>query len=459
MKKVLLYLFLSLSSMVLNRVEAHRSHTNFTVKNPVVPGYFADPSIFRDDDGCFYIYSTTDGYDEGKFTNGPLGVWKSKDFVNWTFHNFAFPNYFPYLDNKLWAPSATRAKNGKYYIYFVKKGYDCFVASSNSPLGPWKEENDGKPVFKEMFDAEVFRDTDGATYLVYQGPKKDGKYSVWLGKLKENMTEFESEPRMIYQNFDLFEGPGMFKRDGKYYLLYSAGGLGGTYHVNAAYSDSVWGPYDSHNKKGKAYNPIIKPIPQKGMISTGHNSVLKVGNQFYMIYHRKAFPYRKGSDLWRQVCAEKLQFESNGRLRSIKPTFEGIESIVHGAEKRENAFLGAKVSASSFKSDDFSPVKMVDNDFGSMWKASSNSEQTIVVNSKIAVKELKIFFEYPTEKYNYKVQVSKDGSNWIDNKDYKWNTNYPVVEKFDKKYKYLKINIKATSKSNQTIGVWEIIGK
>ena len=47
--------------------------------NPIVPGYFADPTIEQFGD-TFCLYATTDGNGGGR---GPATVWLSKDFVNW----------------------------------------------------------------------------------------------------------------------------------------------------------------------------------------------------------------------------------------------------------------------------------------------------------------------------------------------------------------------------------------
>lgn len=433
--------------------------------NPIIPGYFADPSIFMDDDSTFYIYATTDGYDEGKFTNGPFGAWKSKDFKNWEFFNFDYPNSFPYVSDKHWAPSVTKGADGRYYMYFVKDGYDCFVVSSDSPVGPWKEENGGKVVAKEMFDAEAFKDEDGTCYLIYQGPKKDGKYSIWLGQLKPNMIEFEGEPKMIYQNFDLFEGPGMFKRDGKYYLLYSAGGLGGSYHVNAAYGGtSIWGPYQPHNVKGQKYDPIIKPIPAKNMISTGHNSVLKIGADYYMVYHRKAYPYRKGSDLWRQVAIDKLKFDETGRLVSVKPTQKAINPLGGSLKVNENLAYKATVTASSHKDSMYVGNNITDLDNGTMWKAAENTypqSVSIDLGEKRSLSEIDIFFEYATAAYAYNVEVSTDNKNWTVFGSCKLSRpfNYPAKLKANAKAQYVKITITASEKTNQAAGIWDVICK
>ena len=55
--------------------------------NPLIPGFFADPFVFYDNN-TFYLYATTDGYDDNSFKYfGPFGVWYSPDFLNWSFKN------------------------------------------------------------------------------------------------------------------------------------------------------------------------------------------------------------------------------------------------------------------------------------------------------------------------------------------------------------------------------------
>lgn len=45
--------------------------------NPIIPGYFADPTVKKFGD-TYYMYATTDGSGAGF---GPAQVWTSKDFV------------------------------------------------------------------------------------------------------------------------------------------------------------------------------------------------------------------------------------------------------------------------------------------------------------------------------------------------------------------------------------------
>ena len=93
----------------------------------------ADASI-QEIDGMFYCYATTDGYGRGLETSGPPVVWKSRDFVHWSFDGTYFPSA---ATEKYWAPSKVVQANGKYYIYPTVNGY-MYPAVADHPEGPFK---------------------------------------------------------------------------------------------------------------------------------------------------------------------------------------------------------------------------------------------------------------------------------------------------------------------------------
>ena len=75
--------------------------------NALIPDLLADPSIVEFD-GTFYCHGTTDGMGQGLATAGLPVVWKSKDFLNWSFSGSIFPDNY---DAKFWAPSAAIQKD------------------------------------------------------------------------------------------------------------------------------------------------------------------------------------------------------------------------------------------------------------------------------------------------------------------------------------------------------------
>lgn len=147
--------------------------------NALIPDMIADASI-QEINGTFYCYATTDGYDEGLRTSGPAVVWKSTDFVHWSFSGTCFPSAAGQL---YWAPSKAISANGKYYLYPTVNGY-MYAAVSNSPDGPFrlalgpdtfikpystntllKQKTPKGPV---GIDADIFIDDNHQAYLFWQ---------------------------------------------------------------------------------------------------------------------------------------------------------------------------------------------------------------------------------------------------------------------------------------------------
>ncbi|HEY8783262.1 MAG TPA: family 43 glycosylhydrolase [Mucilaginibacter sp.] len=433
------------------------SITSPSAGNPIFPGYFGDPSTLIDD-GNYYIYSTTDGYDMGQFTNGPFGVWQTSDFINWNFTALNYPSNFPYTSTKLWALSVIKASNGRYYMYYIKDGYNCFVVSATTPKGPWVAENQGNPIYANMFDAEAFRDDDGSIYLIYMGPKVNNQCAVYLGKLNLNMTSFSATPQLIYQNYDLFEAPYVFKRNATYYLTYANGSLSGTYNVSAAYASAVGGPYTPHNITGQAYSPILGPDYTNNMIATGSNSIFKINNNYYIAYHRKAYPFRS-SDLFRQVCIDQLSFDSNGRLIPISPSVNGVNPLVTMNTAVDLAYLKTTTASSQIDNTNYKASYATDHNNGTLWKAGSNIyPQYIIVDlgSTVTVNNTVTAFEYFTEAYQYKIEYSQEGNSWTTYVDKTTNQvlSGPLTDTKNVQARYMKLTITGSTKTNQAPGVW-----
>ena len=84
--------------------------------NPLLPGYFADPSIVQDD-GRWYIFATIDPWGSEQ-----LGLWTSDNGRDWSFSRPAWPTKAAAAtpdssDAMVWAPSVVKAPNGQWFMY------------------------------------------------------------------------------------------------------------------------------------------------------------------------------------------------------------------------------------------------------------------------------------------------------------------------------------------------------
>ena len=83
--------------------------------NPIIPGYFADPTVKKFGD-TYYMYATTDGSGAGF---GPAQVWTSKDFVNWTLMPMNWPD-----SHWIWAPDVMQHTDGELLLFLLSALYD-----------------------------------------------------------------------------------------------------------------------------------------------------------------------------------------------------------------------------------------------------------------------------------------------------------------------------------------------
>lgn len=399
--------------------------------NPVLPGYIGDPYLFVDDDGTAYIYGTTDAYGSsgGDLASGPYCVWYSKDFVNWECKTFHYGKSFPKSTSRLWAPSVTKV-GSKYYMAYIWNGYNCYLAESKSPLGPWVDVNNGNALTNDMFDSDIVT-FDSGTYIVTMGPQKDNKRTVSIGKMKDDMSGLEevngSLLTPIY-NENVFEAPGIFERDGIWYLTFSNGSLGdGSYHVEYATADNIYGPYTYQGY-------VIQRDDEIGMNTTGHSNVEEIDGEYYLCYHYKT----KAGDYARIAGLEKLEFNEDGTIKEVKPTVNGSRPDRELTIKEENLAFGARVEASSvgqnasLGTQRWLPQYAVDSNNGTLWQAGSLDEQyfTVDLGKVMKVGRVETFFEFHTLPYRYVMEYSADKETWIQMGDRSKNMNdvAPMVD-------------------------------
>ncbi|MCO6043376.1 glycoside hydrolase family 43 protein [Aeoliella sp. ICT_H6.2] len=306
-------------------------------KNPIDPGWYADPevAVFGE---RYWIYPTTSAkYDEQVY----FDAFSSPDLVNWKKHErILTADDITWARRAMWAPCCVE-NNGKYYLFFAANDlqrpggplYDkdnpnnhtggIGVAVADRPEGPFKDLL-GKPLIAEFhhnaqpIDQCVFQDDDGTWYLYYGGW---GHCNV--GRLKDDFTGIEPfDDGQLFHEITprgYVEGPVMFKRDGKYYFMWSQGGwTNGTYHVAYAIADSPTGPF-------KRVGTVLES-DENIATGAGHHSVLRspASGDWYIVYHRRPIPNKDRDH--RVTCVDRLEFNDDGTIKPVKMTFEGVKA-------------------------------------------------------------------------------------------------------------------------------------
>ncbi|KHJ37434.1 Non-reducing end alpha-L-arabinofuranosidase BoGH43B [Pedobacter glucosidilyticus] len=258
MKKLVFSLLLSVFMIGL----CQRLHSQNYYQNPILKGFYPDPSICRVGSD-YYMVTSTFEYFPG------VPIFHSKDLVNWNQigHVLSRPSQLNLdsvrISGGIYAPTI-RYHNGTFYMITTligtKQGGNFFV-TAKSPAGPW---SDPQWLPKEAIgiDPSLFFDDDGKVY--YTGNKKpinqaqETRYrQIWLQEVDLKTRTFVGERSIILEEGALHgahnaEAPHIYKKDGYYYLVIAEGGTADNHAVTIFRSKNISGPYEGNKK-----NPIL----------------------------------------------------------------------------------------------------------------------------------------------------------------------------------------------------------
>jgi len=229
--------------------------------NPVLAGFYPDPSIERAGDD-YYLVTSSFAYFPG------VPVFHSRDLVRWTQvgHVLDRPSQLNLdsagISRGIFAP-VIRHHAGTWYMIttLIDRGGNFFV-TARDPAGPWSD-----PVWLpevDGIDPSFFFDDDGKAYVVNNGPpvgtpRYEGHRAIWMQEF-DIAAKRTTGPRRLIVNggVDLskrpiwIEAPHIFKVDGRYYLVCAEGGTAEQHSEVVFRADSAWGPYVPY-----AGNPIL----------------------------------------------------------------------------------------------------------------------------------------------------------------------------------------------------------
>ena len=380
------------------------------------------------------------------------GMWVSDDLLNWEFHAV---EHIPV------APDLAKF-NGKFYL----TGNTDHVYVADNPLGPYEDlglfKNTG-PVengWNGGFDTKIFIDDDNQPYLFWPGRGISGIYGVKLNP--NDMTEFMDKPTHLfgfnpmhawerygemneYPGVAWIEGPWVIKRNGIYYLEYSASGTQWKTYAEGYYTaTSPLGPYTYAPN-----NPLLRKT--EGLVTgTAHGSIVKVKDkdewwQFYTI----VLSNPPGG---RRIGMDKVEFDSDGLMYC---TVTDIPQPAPGTVARTDVpasipvtinKINAMNALSKFSSQQngFPAAFAVDNYSGTVWMPAADDAQPSItvelspatrfdVVQHFTVDGMRVMFgggggrrgfgaPFTPPVYKYKLEVSQDGESYTTVLDETGNT-------------------------------------
>jgi xylan 1,4-beta-xylosidase len=250
--------------------------------NPVIPGFYPDPSVVRVDDD-FYLVNSSFEF----FPGVPL--WHSRDLVHWQQlgHVLTRDSQLPLEGARpsggIYAPTIRYHAGTFYMITTNVTGGGNFLVSATDPAGPWSE-----PVWlRELggIDPSLFFDDDGTAYLTSHAAPPGQPRGIYQTTVDVTTGKLLQPLRLVWDrtNTRYPEGPHLYKIRGRYYLLIAEGGTEYGHMVTIARADTPWGPFDACPR-----NPILthrqtqNDTPVQG---TGHADLVEAPDgSWWMVF-------------------------------------------------------------------------------------------------------------------------------------------------------------------------------
>ena len=292
-----------------------------TIKNPIIPGFYPDPSICRVGDDYYLVCSS--------FELSPgIPLFHSKDLANWEQLCYVLtPQNGFYVEKNtgnggVMAPTI-RYCNGTFYIIncnFSDRGN--FIVTAKDPAGPWSAPHflDDVP----GIDASLFFDTDGTCYImgtanIWPDGKGGMRQGIWAAKYDTQNFRLISEPVALWggamAGVASPEAPHIYHIGDWYYLLIAEGGTEMYHSATIARSRSALGPYE-----GDPSNPILttRHMGKKALIqNAGHADLIDTAaGEWYAVFLASRLIGGVSKNLGRETFIVPVEWEDEWPLFS-----------------------------------------------------------------------------------------------------------------------------------------------
>lgn len=328
--------------------------------NPYLPGweYIPDgePHIFGD---RVYIYGSHDRFDGGGFCLNDYVCWSAPtdSLGDWRYEGVLYRRDQDPMNadgsQYLFAPDVQQGPDGRYYLFYcLNESNYTGVAVCDTPAGEYSfygnirfpdgRLSGGSGDCTYQFDPGVLVDDDGRVYLYYgfapthelrQMAVKfdchmDGGYFV---ELEPDMLTIKRGPELLfpgiykargtaYEAHPFFEASSMRKVGERYYFVYSSVNM---HELCYAVSDRPDGGFTFGGTLvsiGDVYLEGRKPEEALNYLGNTHGSLLEIGWQWYVFYHRQTNCH----SFSRQACAEPVTLLPDGRILQAEITSCGL---------------------------------------------------------------------------------------------------------------------------------------
>jgi alpha-N-arabinofuranosidase len=335
-----------------------------TFSNPILAGFYPDPSICRAGND-FYIVNSSFAYYPG------LPIFHSTDLLNWQQLGYALnrPEQLNLdgagVSRGLFAPTI-RFHEGIFYILctLIDKGGN-FIITAKNPKGPWSN-----PVWLPQvkgIDPSIDFIGDKA-YITYNSDPPDNK-SLYDGHRTIRMYEFDykklevmgEEKLLINGGTDIskkpvwIEGPHLYKLGEYYYLMCAEGGTGYNHSEVVFRTKSLGEPFVPYQNNPILTQRHLDTARKNPVTTTGHADLVQAADGKWWAVFLGCRPYEDDFyNTGRETFMAPVQWKEDWPI--INPGFETVQYQYPIAATIKNT--GDKFSGNYIYKDEFNKANL-----------------------------------------------------------------------------------------------------
>ena len=247
-----------------------------TPPNPLIPGFYPDPSVVEVGSD-YYLATSTFEYLPG------IPVFHSTDLASWELigHVVERPGQLASADiptnGGAWAPTI-RHRNGTFYVVVTDAmGRGMLIFTAARAEGPWSDGTVVEDIYG--IDPDLAWGDDGTAYITYSGlDTTSGRPFGGHGGILQITVDLEtgkplSQPRQLWSGTGLKfpEAPHLYRHDGSWYLMIAEGGTERGHGISVARGAAPDGPFE-----GGPGNPVVSARSTSRPIqNTGHGDLVQ----------------------------------------------------------------------------------------------------------------------------------------------------------------------------------------
>lgn len=345
--------------------EANPLPSDDCVYNPVLPGWYSDPSICTNGKGDYFMVTSTFSYYPG------VPIFHSRDLVNWEQigHVLDRPSQLGNLVGQLisegiYAPDIQyNSFNETYYLVTTDVNGDNFFVKTKDPWQGWSDPVALPEI--EGIDPSFFFDEDGRAYIMNNddapgaAPEYDGHRTIRCVEFDVESEKCIGERKIIVNKGAVpadkpvwIEGPHMYKVNGKYLLMCAEGGTEQNHSEVVFSGDSPMGPFTAWSG-----NPILtqRDLPEdreNPVTCTGHADIIQGPDGQWWAVFLGCRPINGVENLGRETFMVPFTWSADGFPVIIKKG-ETVPMIVkhEGTKRSESLAFGNFGKVDEFDSD------------------------------------------------------------------------------------------------------------